>query len=115
MRRVAARAARATFPVLKRTPLRRITEHGWFVRFRKRVYAMDAGDALEVLDALARAGVPSWLVGGWGVDALLGTVTRTHGDADVLVEDSSEGRKRAVAALAPLGYAPGADEGVAGH
>ena len=115
MRRVAARAARATFPVLKRTPLRRITEHGWFIRFRERVYAMDAGDALEVLDALARAGVPSWLVGGWGVDALLGTVTRTHGDADVLVEDSSEGRKRAVAALAPLGYAPGEDEGVAGH
>ena len=115
MRRVAARAARATFPVLKRTPLRRVTEHGWFVRFRKRVYARDAGDALEVLDALARAGVPSWLVGGWGVDALLGTVTRTHGDADVLIEDSSEGRKRAVAALAPLGYSPGEDEGVAGH
>ena len=115
MRRVAARAARATFPVLKRTPLRRITEHGWFIRFRERVYAMDAGDALAVLDALAQAGVPSWLVGGWGIDALLGTVTRKHGDADVLVEDSSAGRKRAVAALAPLGYAPGADEGVAGH
>ena len=115
MRRVAARAARATFPVLKRTPLRRITEHGWFIRFRERVYAMDAGDALAVLDALAQAGVPSWLAGGWGIDALLGTVTRKHGDADVLVEDSSAGRERAVAALAPLGYSPVEDEGVAGH
>jgi len=31
-------------------------------------------------------GVPLWLVGGWGVDALLGRQTRDHDDLDVLVE-----------------------------
>ena len=115
MRRAAARLARAAFPALRRTPLRRVTEQGWFIRFRKRVYAMEATDVLEVIDALSEAGVPAWLVGGWGVDALLGTVTRTHGDADVLVRDSSNGHERAVGALTPLGYAPVEDDGVAGH
>ncbi|WP_341927980.1 hypothetical protein [Nocardioides psychrotolerans] len=36
----------------------------------------------ELLDA---AGVRCWVMGGWGVDALLGRVTREHKDLDLLV------------------------------
>lgn len=38
---------------------------------------------LQVTDDL---GTPVWLDGGWGVDALLGTQTRRHGDLDIVVE-----------------------------
>ena len=44
------------------------------------------GDVLTVLDLANRAGARLWIDGGWGVDALLGTQTRDHGDLDVAVE-----------------------------
>ena len=31
------------------------------------------------------AGIPVWLDGGWGVDALLGTQTRSHKDVDIIL------------------------------
>ena len=34
----------------------------------------------EIDDAMARAGIPWWLFGGWGLDARLGEVTRAHGE-----------------------------------
>lgn len=34
-------------------------------------------------------GIETWLMGGWGVDALLGRQTRDHHDLDVLVELAS--------------------------
>lgn len=46
---------------------------------------MEVGDVLTVLDAFSRAGVWWCLQGGWGVDALLGVVTRPHKDLDVMV------------------------------
>jgi lincosamide nucleotidyltransferase A/C/D/E len=46
----------------------------------------EAGDVIEILDALDAAGVGSWLDGGWGVDALLGEQTRSHQDVDLVVE-----------------------------
>jgi len=42
----------------------------------------DVGWFLELAD---RAGVACWLVGGWGVDALLGEQTRPHSDLDIVV------------------------------
>ncbi len=43
-------------------------------------------DALvELLRLLDDAGIPVWLDGGWGVDALLGEQTRPHKDVDVVV------------------------------
>ncbi len=39
-------------------------------------------------------GVELWLIGGWGVDALLGRQTREHHDLDVLVEVSALERFR---------------------
>lgn len=32
---------------------------------------------------LAAADIPHWLVGGWGIDVLLGRITRRHGDIDL--------------------------------
>jgi lincosamide nucleotidyltransferase A/C/D/E len=40
---------------------------------------------LDLLDNLARAGVATWVDGGWGVDALLRQQTRDHNDLDLVV------------------------------
>ena len=39
----------------------------------------------EVHDLLELSSVPHWLDGGWGLDFLLGEVTRAHGDIDWLI------------------------------
>ena len=46
---------------------------------------LTAVHVLELCDALAGAGIRYWVVGGWGVDALLGRETRSHKDLDLLV------------------------------
>jgi len=40
---------------------------------------------LTMCDLLDRAGIRFWVMGGWGVDALLGDVTRRHKDLDLLL------------------------------
>lgn len=72
-----AKASRAAI-VLDTAPLR-------WLRYRM-VPGMGVGEVLGVLEVLDRAGVPCWLVGGWGVDALLGAQTRKHPDLDLAVE-----------------------------
>ena len=47
---------------------------------------MLAADVSLLYRALAAADAPVWLMGGWGVDALLGRETRPHHDVDVLVD-----------------------------
>jgi lincosamide nucleotidyltransferase A/C/D/E len=59
---------------------------------------------LEVLALLERASVEVWLDGGWGVDALLGEETRSHGDLDVILAVGDVPRLRE--ALAGAGFAP---------
>ena len=63
---------------------------------------MESSEVLRVLDTLEAAGVRASLTGGWGIDALLGRQTRTHGDADLGIP--ADGLDRAIAALAGLGY-----------
>ncbi|MCE7981403.1 MAG: amino acid transporter [Caldilinea sp. CFX5] len=46
---------------------------------------MNPTTVLHILDLLATAGVPVWLDGGWGVDALLGRITRSHNDLDLIL------------------------------
>lgn len=65
--------------------------------------AVGAPDVLAVLDLLAGAGVEAWVDGGWGVDALVGAVTRTHSDVDLVVPLPAV--DRALGALAAAGYA----------
>lgn len=48
-------------------------------------------DVLEVLGWAVDLGVDAWLDGGWGVDALVGRQTRSHGDLDLVIEARHEG------------------------
>lgn len=47
---------------------------------------MTLEDARRWIERLDAAGVPFWVDGGWGVDALLGEQTRPHDDLDLVVE-----------------------------
>lgn len=49
---------------------------------------MSAEQARGVYELLDEGGVSCWVMGGWGVDALLGRVTRAHKDLDLLVSIS---------------------------
>ena len=64
---------------------------------------MDAAGVHAVLDALAAAGCPCWISGGWGVDALVGRRTRPHRDLDLAIDAARE--PDAMRALEALGYA----------
>lgn len=64
---------------------------------------MLAAEVIEVLDALDRAGVRSWVGGGWGVVALTGRQTREHRDLDLAVD--RDDLDISLAALRALGYA----------
>jgi len=68
----------------------------------ERAAGMDADRVLAVLRLLADAAVNAWVDGGWGVDALLGAVTREHADLDVVVPLPQVDAARA--ALAGAGY-----------
>lgn len=46
---------------------------------------MSAARVRELYELLAAEGVRCWIVGGWGIDALLGRQTREHKDLDVLL------------------------------
>ena len=46
---------------------------------------MSAARVRELCRLLAAEGVRCWIVGGWGIDALLGRQTREHKDLDVLL------------------------------
>ena len=69
---------------------------------RRLVPGMSATDVLDVLDTLERGGVPCWLVGGWGVDALVGRQTRRHPDVDVAIDRRF--LASALSALAATGF-----------
>ncbi len=69
---------------------------------------MTAERVLEILDALARAGVRAWVDGGWGVDALVGRQTRPHDDLDLVVALADVGTIRAC--LGECGFGPAEDE-----
>ena len=47
---------------------------------------MQPDEVLEVISALQATNLQVWIDGGWGVDALLGEVTRPHDDVDLVVE-----------------------------
>jgi lincosamide nucleotidyltransferase A/C/D/E len=46
---------------------------------------MDQPDVVALQRLLKRNGLDWWVVGGWGVDAILGSQTRPHKDLDVLI------------------------------
>jgi lincosamide nucleotidyltransferase A/C/D/E len=64
---------------------------------------MAVGEALEIYDLLDSGGVRCWVMGGWGVDALLGVTTRSHKDLDLLVHRADIARCCAIARKAEFG------------
>jgi lincosamide nucleotidyltransferase A/C/D/E len=42
-------------------------------------------DTLQIIQLLESNDIPVWLVGGWGIDALLGYQSREHKDLDILL------------------------------
>jgi lincosamide nucleotidyltransferase A/C/D/E len=50
----------------------------------------------RVVDVLSAADVPVWLFGGWGLDARIGLITRSHGDIEFWVQRSDAARSKAV-------------------
>jgi lincosamide nucleotidyltransferase A/C/D/E len=68
---------------------------------------MDGDQVLEVLGRLQAAGVPAWIGGGWGVDALVGEQSRAHDDLDLAIDTRYQ--TQAIAALEPAGYRVVAD------
>jgi lincosamide nucleotidyltransferase A/C/D/E len=46
---------------------------------------VDANDVITIYRQLLDHGIQIWLIGGWGIDALLGEQTRLHKDLDVVM------------------------------
>lgn len=49
----------------------------------------------RALDVLATVDISAWLFGGWGLDARIGRITRSHGDVEFWVERSDSARSKA--------------------
>ena len=75
---------------------------GWCGRLRARLFATRPADVQRIVDALETAGCQPCLAGGWGIDALLGRITRRHDDIDVIIDQGTD--TAAQRALAELGY-----------
>src|SRR4051812_17190865 len=73
-------------------------------RVRRRVIGLTTADVVAISHALDENDVPHLLAGGWGIDSLVGCQTRPHIDVDAVVLDTEDTLRRALTALAPLGY-----------
>ena len=63
---------------------------------------MEATRALDLLEELRASDLPTWLDGGWAVDALPGEQTREHDDLDLVAPLEDSGRIESV--LGERGY-----------
>jgi len=59
-------------------------------------------DHVVEVDALGSAAVRHWVAGGWGVDALVGAIARSHRDLDLAVDANN--LDDCMATLGGLGY-----------
>ena len=98
------RFVRVAYRLIAATPLRPLLRSRLAQRIKRRLVEMPAELVPEVLGALDEAGVEAWLAGGWGVDALLGEQTRPHLDLDLVFDADRDGERRALEALAELGF-----------
>ena len=78
-------------PLLRAARRRVVRETGW-------------AELLFVIESLESEGMPYWLAGGWGVDALVGRRTRHHKDIDVVIEDFEQNEPRVREAFQALGF-----------
>ena len=55
---------------------------------------MKAEDVIKILQYFEKNGILIWLDGGWAVDALLGEQTRSHRDADIIIQQKDVSKLR---------------------
>ena len=55
---------------------------------------VEAKDVVDLVQLFKHEGIDVWLVGGWGVDALLGEQTRPHEDVDIVIEEKNVPKSR---------------------
>jgi lincosamide nucleotidyltransferase A/C/D/E len=104
LKRPVIRAARAAYLGVERSPLAPLLGASWLRRLKSRITHMPAGQVIALLDAAEAAGLPAWVAGGWGVDALVGRQTRRHYDLDLVISDDERQAGLAQAVLAGRGY-----------
>jgi lincosamide nucleotidyltransferase A/C/D/E len=77
--------------VLQSVKRRLVRETGW-------------AELVLVMDSLESRGIPYWLAGGWGIDALVGRSTRRHRDIDVVIENFEVNEPNVRKAFVELGF-----------
>lgn len=102
----ARRALGALYRLIERSPARVLLQLPAVEQARRRATAttMSGADTVEMIGILSAAGIPSWLSGGWGCDALLGEQTRLHADIDIVVDKAN--RPAAITLLERHGFVP---------
>jgi 2'-5' RNA ligase len=103
-RRLITGLAQLAYRLIARTPLRRVLRTRLAQRVKKSLVDMPASLAVDVTAALERAGVRSWVLGGWAADAVVGEQTRDHIDLDIVFEGEAAAEEIAINALRPLGF-----------
>lgn len=109
-RRYLIPAARAAYLGLERSPLAFLLRLPGVQWLKSRVTYIPESRVVALMDALAVAGVSSWVAGGWGVDALIGHQTRRHYDLDLVVSDTPDNIERVGRVLSLAGFRPGVRE-----
>jgi lincosamide nucleotidyltransferase A/C/D/E len=74
------------------------------LKTRRPYDSMAAAEVIRLLDGFDGVGVQVWLMGGWGVDALLGRESRSHSDLDLIVAADNEALRSVQTVLRALGY-----------
>lgn len=92
-------AARRIYSSLKQSPVGRVLNTGPIQSVRSRLLAWRPDDVVKLMRELDRRGVQAWLGGGWGIDALMGRKTRTHGDVDLFVVGDDTALRDALQAM----------------
>ncbi len=97
--------------LIEDSPAAAILERPLLSRWKERLLdarrpydAMSSDTVIKLLDGFASIDVPVWVIGGWGLDALLGRQSRSHSDLDLLVAADSQILGRALTMLSSLGY-----------
>jgi lincosamide nucleotidyltransferase A/C/D/E len=87
---------------LPRSVRKRLERVKFLARLKGSTVAVRDSLVLRIVEALETRGIPVWLSGGWGVDALVGRPTRQHHDLDLVVRAADT--DGAVACLGSLGF-----------
>lgn len=103
-RRVVLALLQRVFVVVSAVIPSKLLQDSRVARLRSIFLATPAAEVIRVVDRLDDADVQWTILGGWGVDALLGKQTRRHRDLDLIVPARDDQISRVNEALTSLGY-----------